>query len=92
MAGARIEGIDAFYRGKGCSKCRNTGYQGRIGIYELLTMTDEVRDAVVHGASLEEMRKIAAEQGMVALRSDGISKVRAGITTLEEVIRISENR
>jgi len=92
MAGTRIEGIDAFYRGKGCSKCRNTGYQGRIGIYELLVMTDQVRDAVVHGASLEEMRKVVQEHGMVTLRGDGISKVRAGITTLEEIIRVSEDR
>ena len=55
-------------------------------------MTDEVRDAIVHGASLEDMHKVAAEQGMVTLRGDGMNKVRAGITTLEEVIRVSEDR
>ncbi|NIA21479.1 MAG: type II/IV secretion system protein [Anaerolineaceae bacterium] len=92
MAGQQIEGIDTFYRGKGCSKCRNTGFQGRIGIYELLVMTDEIRDLVVHRASLEEIRSLATEHGMDTLRCDGISKVRAGITALEEVIRASGER
>ncbi|MBN2581680.1 MAG: Flp pilus assembly complex ATPase component TadA, partial [Planctomycetes bacterium] len=92
LAGSQIEGIETFYRGKGCSKCRNTGFQGRIGVYELMPMSDEIRDLVVHGASLDEIRKVAVGDDMVTLRVDGMRKVKAGITTLEEVIRISEDR
>ncbi|NLX59527.1 MAG: Flp pilus assembly complex ATPase component TadA [Phycisphaerae bacterium] len=92
LAGSKIEGIDTFYRGKGCPKCRNTGFQGRIGVYELMAMSDEIRDLVVHGAPLDEIRKAAMAGNMVTLRADGMKKVRAGITTLEEVIRISDGR
>ena len=91
LAGKRIEDIDTFYRGKGCSKCRNTGYDGRIGIFELLFMADEIRDKVVHGASLDEIRMAAMSGGMDTLRSDGINKVRAGVTTLEEIIQVSDD-
>jgi type IV pilus assembly protein PilB len=92
LAGKHIEGIDTFYRGKGCPKCRNTGFQGRIGIYELLLVSDELRDKIIHNAGLDEIREVAIRSGMATLRADGMKKVKAGVTTLEEVIQSSENR
>jgi len=92
LAGKHIEEVDTFYRGKGCGKCRNTGYEGRIGIFELLSMSDELRDMVVHGATLDEIRGAAIRSSMDTLRTDGIMKVKAGVTTLEEVIQVSEDR
>ena len=92
LAGKMLGGLDTFYRGKGCSKCRNTGYDGRIGIFEMLTMNDELRDKIIHGASLDEIRTAAIRSDMHTLRTDGLSKVKAGVTTLEEVIQISEDR
>ncbi len=79
--------VDTFYRGAGCAKCRNTGYKGRIGIYELLMPTDEMRDKMVSCNSVAELRQLARDAGMVSLREDGMAKVKAGITTVEEVFR-----
>jgi type IV pilus assembly protein PilB len=81
-------GIEKFYKGVGCRKCRNTGYSGRLGIHELLLINDEMRDAIVAGASLAELRRIADQYGMVTLKHDGFRKVREGLTSLEEVIQI----
>ncbi len=80
----------AFYRGKGCSKCRNTGYSGRIGIFELLVPNDGMRDRITAAASVNELRALAAQAKMVCLREDGMAKVKAGITTVEEIIRATE--
>jgi type IV pilus assembly protein PilB len=76
-----------FYRGKGCEKCHNSGYKGRVGLYELLIMTDELRDMVVRNASTEELREVARRGGMVTLRDSGMVAVYDGQTTAEEVIR-----
>jgi type IV pilus assembly protein PilB len=76
-----------FYRGKGCEKCHNSGYKGRVGLYELLVMTDELRDMVVRNASTEELREVARRGGMVTLRDSGMVAVYDGQTTAEEVIR-----
>ena len=92
LAGNALDGVEAFYRGKGCSKCRGTGYDGRIGIYEMLPMTDSIRDLIVHGASLDEIRAASLKLNMKSLRADGLSKIKAGVTTLEEVIQVSEDR
>jgi len=92
LAGETLDGLDTFYRGKGCSKCRNSGYDGRIGIFEMLTMNDDLRDKIVHGSSLDDIRAAAITSDMHTLRTDGLSKVKAGVTTLEEVIQISEGR
>jgi type IV pilus assembly protein PilB len=81
--------IDRFYRGVGCRRCRNTGYSGRIGVHELLTITDDFRDAIIRGDSISELRRIGAEQGMIALHVDGFRKVREGITTVEEILQIA---
>jgi type IV pilus assembly protein PilB len=81
--------LDEFYRGVGCKSCRNTGYSGRIGIHELLTLSDELRDMISSGAALQAMRELAARQGMITLRHDGFRKVREGVTTIEEIIQVA---
>ncbi|MEY3031616.1 MAG: hypothetical protein RLZZ622_91 [Planctomycetota bacterium] len=76
-----------FYRGKGCDKCSGTGYKGRLGLYELLIMNDDLRDLVVRNASTEEIRELARKGGMVTLRDSGMVNMFAGHTTADEVIR-----
>ncbi|MFC1674550.1 type II secretion system ATPase GspE [Candidatus Omnitrophota bacterium] len=79
-----------FYRGKGCQKCRNTGFGGRIGIYELLLIDDEVKNMVTAKRSAEEIKKKGIESGMRLLYTDGVEKVKSGITTIDEVLRVTE--
>ncbi|MDA7886492.1 ATPase, T2SS/T4P/T4SS family [Pirellulales bacterium] len=76
-----------FFRGRGCDKCSNSGYKGRLGLYELLVMTDELRDLVVRNASTEEIRDLARKAGMVTLRDSGMVNMFEGHTTADEVIR-----
>ena len=76
-----------FYRGKGCERCNRTGYKGRVGLYEFLIMTDELRDMVMRNASTEDLREAARRAGMVTLRDSGMESIYAGSTTAEEVIR-----
>jgi type IV pilus assembly protein PilB len=75
------------YKGKGCATCNNTGYKGRIGLYEVMEITDEVRELILIGASALELRKKAIDDGMISLRESGLHKIRAGVTTVEEVVR-----
>src|SRR5215813_9705869 len=75
------------YKGKGCSTCNNTGYKGRIGLYEVMEVTDDIRELILIGASALELRKKAIDDGMITLRESGLHKIRAGLTTLEEVVR-----
>ena len=75
------------YKGQGCATCNNTGYKGRVGLYEVMEITDEVRELILIGASALELRKKAIEGGMLTLRESGLYKVREGVTTLEEVVR-----
>ena len=75
------------FKGKGCSTCNNTGYKGRIGLYEVMEVNDEIRELILIGASSLELRKKAIEDGMITLRESGLQKVRDGLTTLEEVVR-----
>ena len=77
-------------RGKGCPKCNQTGFMGRIGIFELMFISDEIKTLVDGRHSAAEIRKVAIEQGMKTLREDGLEKVRHGVTTLEEVLRVTE--
>ena len=79
-----------FYRGKGCDKCMNTGYRGRIGIFELMLPDDEIRALTISKASTTEIRKVALKNGMKTMQADGIEKVKAGATTLEEVLRVTQ--
>jgi type IV pilus assembly protein PilB len=81
--------VHTLYRPKGCDACRNLGYTGRIGIYELFVPDDVMFERISQGASLNELRELARKGGMVTLRTDGIEKVKAGITTLEEVYRVT---
>ena len=78
----------AFYRKKGCPRCGQTGYKGRIGIFQLLVMTEEIEGLAVSRATREEVEAKAMEQGMRTLWDDGLAKVAAGVTTLEEVGRV----
>jgi type IV pilus assembly protein PilB len=80
-----------IFKGKGCDRCRNTGYKGRVGIYELLVLDDVARDLVVRSPNVTELRRICQERGMVSLRQDGLHKVAAGMTTVEEVLSATEN-
>lgn len=77
-----------FYRGKGCDQCFNSGYLGRIGVYQILTVSPEIRDLVVEGASEREIREKALEQGMSTLASDGIRKVLSGAISVAEFLRL----
>jgi len=75
------------YRGKGCDYCGKTGYKGRMGLFEVLEITDELRDMILVGSSALDLKRKALEQGMLTLRQTGLNKVREGFTTLEEVLR-----
>ncbi len=77
-----------LYRGAGCEHCRQTGYKGRTGIYELLVVTDRIRQLVVQRAPATEIRVAAQQEGFRTMRDDGIHKVLAGITTIEEILRV----
>ena len=77
---------ERFYQGTGCDDCHQTGYRGRIGIYEVLTMTDRLRQLVIAGAPSSELRRVAQEEGVISLRQDGLARARAGLTTLQEVL------
>jgi type II secretory ATPase GspE/PulE/Tfp pilus assembly ATPase PilB-like protein len=78
-----------FYKGTGCQLCLGTGYKGRIGIIEVLTLNADIRRLVMNNASEAEIKKIAKSSGMITLREDGISKAQQGLTTPEEVIRVT---
>jgi type IV pilus assembly protein PilB len=76
-----------FYRGKGCERCNRTGYKGRLGLFELLIMNDDLRDMVMRNASTEDLREAARKGGMVTLRESGMAGMFTGLTTAEEIIR-----
>jgi type IV pilus assembly protein PilB len=76
-----------MYRGRGCETCLNTGYKGRIGLYEVMEVTDELRELIIIGASAIELRRKAIELGMITLRESGLCKLRDGVTTVEEVVK-----
>jgi general secretion pathway protein E/type IV pilus assembly protein PilB len=84
-----LEGT-TLYQAGGCESCRNTGYRGRTGIYEILVVTEAVRQHVIGRESANRIKKTALEHGMRTLRDDGWSKVLAGVTTIEEVLRVTE--
>ena len=80
----------SFYKGKGCNACKHTGYKGRIGIFELLTMDEKIKDLVLERTSSSVIRRSAQEAGMETLREDGIDKAMKGVTTIDEVIRVTQ--
>jgi len=79
-----------FYQGKGCATCLQTGYRGRSGIYELLVIDDAIRSLIMSGADSSVIRRRAIEQGMITLFRDGISKVVKGVTTVDEILRVTQ--
>jgi type II secretory ATPase GspE/PulE/Tfp pilus assembly ATPase PilB-like protein len=79
-----------LYRGRGCDACRGTGYRGRTGIYELFGITEDVRSLILRRASSREIRRHAVEAGMATLRQDGWTKACEGVTTLEEILRVTQ--
>jgi len=76
-----------LYKGKGCQNCNNTGYKGRLGLYEVMEITEAIREMILTGASALELRRKAIEEGMISLRYSGLSKIRDGLTSVEEVLR-----
>lgn len=87
-----MHGINAkkLKLGKGCARCRETGYSGRNGLYELLVLDDFLRDAIARSPNVTEFRRMCKERGMVTLREDGFQKVARGLTSVEEVLRVTE--
>ena len=78
-----------IYKGKGCSECGDTGYKGRIALFEVMPVTDEIRELILRGASSMEIKETAVALGMKTLRDSGLQKIREGITTIEEVVRVT---
>ena len=76
-----------FYRGAGCEVCNNTGYKGRLGLFELMIMNNDLRDKIMANAQTDELRTLAIKHGMVSLRHAGIQSCFDGITTPDEVVR-----
>ena len=80
--------FDAFHKGMGCKNCRNTGFKGRIGIHEFLSISDKLRDVIASDPTMVSISRIGREEGMITLGHDGFLKVREGITTIEEIFHI----
>ncbi len=76
-----------IYKGRGCENCNKTGFKGRVGLYEVMEITDDLRELIIIGASAMELRRKAIDLGMVTLRESGLYKIRDGITTIEEVVK-----
>jgi type IV pilus assembly protein PilB len=76
-----------LFRGRGCERCSNTGYKGRVGLYEVMEIDDELREMILAGGSSFELRQRALQKGMMGLRGSGLEKIRLGVTTIEEVVR-----
>ena len=89
--GKKKTGSASFYRGKGCSKCHNSGYKGRIGIYEVLEVDKDLTALINTRANANEIRKYAVDNGMITILEDGIVKARQGVTTLEEVFKATKD-
>lgn len=79
-----------LFRGEGCDRCRFTGFQGRVGVYELLVVDDAYRDIITNDPTVTELRCLCKERGMITLREDGFRKVQSGLTTIDEVMRVTE--
>ncbi len=77
------------FHGSGCPNCSGTGYKGRVALYEVMPMSEELRDMVLSGASASDVKRTAIQVGMMTLRQSGLLKLRQGQTTMEEVIRVT---
>jgi len=78
-----------IYHGKGCSKCSGTGYKGRVALYECMTISDQIKEFILNGASTAEVKRQAIKEGMITLRGSGLTFLKEGVTTLEEVLRVT---
>jgi type IV pilus assembly protein PilB len=76
-----------LFKGRGCDRCSNTGYKGRVALYEVLELEDEMREMILSGASGYELRQKAVQSGMMTLRGSGLQKIRDGLTSIDEVVR-----
>jgi general secretion pathway protein E len=90
VAPQRLMGQTVYKTGPGCPQCKNTGYRGRTGIHELLVVDDEIRNLVMKNADAAALRRAATARGMNTLRGDGADKILQGSTTLEEVLRVTQ--
>jgi type IV pilus assembly protein PilB len=79
---------DRLWRAKGCKKCGGTGYRGRLGVHEVMLVSEEIGDLTVKEATAEAIREVAVEQGMLTLKQDGLEKCRSGQTSVEEIARV----
>ncbi len=80
-------GTFVIFKGRGCDKCNNTGYKGRVGLVEVMEIDDSIRDLILSGGTAMDIKRNAAERGMISLRRSGLIKIKEGITTIEEVVR-----
>jgi type IV pilus assembly protein PilB len=83
-----LDGDPQFYRAVGCSRCGGTGYRGRVGLYELMTVTEDIRSLILRRSSSDEIARLAEKEGMIRLREDGLLKAARGMTTIEEALRV----
>jgi len=86
----KVEKGQKLYRGAGCRDCRNSGYRGRVGIFEMLMITDQLRELIVQRRSATDLQAVARKDGLKLMREDGWSKVLAGMTTVEEIVRVTK--
>ena len=82
---------ERLYKGQGCRRCQGTGYRGRMGIFEMMVVTDDIRSLILENASPRDLRQAAAKQGMTSLRDDGFRHLREGHTTVEEILRVTKD-
>jgi type IV pilus assembly protein PilB len=87
--GYKKEEIGSFsvYKGRGCEKCNNTGYKGRVGLIEVMVIDDDLRELILSGGTAIDIKRKANDNGMISLRRSGLTKIKDGITTIEEVVR-----
>jgi type IV pilus assembly protein PilB len=83
------KGTFKSYKGKGCSACGDSGYKGRIALYEVMPLKEEIKELVIKGATSIDLKKAAINSGMMTLRMSGLKKIKEGITSIEEVLRVT---
>ena len=86
--GGAFRSLSSVYRGKGCPSCNGSGYKGRVGVYEVLRLDDELRDHIGGGASILEIRRLVRQKGLRGISHHAVERVTAGATTLEEILRV----
>jgi type IV pilus assembly protein PilB len=87
--GFQVDGDIEAFEAVGCARCNYSGYRGRVGLYEVMLNSDEIRELTIQRSSADEIRRVAISQGMTPLRDDGLDKVGLGITSIEEVLRVA---